>query len=345
MAKKSQEKKISIIACGGFGQNTLLSTMKRSFFPLLEKDIAMFAFDTSTRNLQKYEDEGVIDKVSVHLVPKADGSGAFRGKNNVAINKMVNEVVQSGIIPPGLTIVIASASGGSGAVAACDTIEALLRQGRDVLGMFLETDEDNTKVNNTLKTVKTLRAKAAAGTSHFNVYWAHNRNEQGRVEKAVADRVFQEALENLIAIGHPRMGKLDGSDINSFLQHPVNASTPGEVRFIQIRQRSKDEFFDENEEVPLAILSLLVDEETDQDLPRGVDHSTHGILPKELDFTDGRVETQFVISGGKLAKLANRLESTIGEYGTIRQEANKAQAGNEIRVNKNEVISDDNTFI
>lgn len=338
-------RKINILACGGFGQNIMMAMVQRKFFPLLADDIKLFALDTSSANLRKYEEAELTELVSVHLVPKADGSGAFRGENNEAITTMVGELVNSGKIPEGICIVISSASGGSGAMIAGDLIQMLSDRGRSVFGMFLETDEDDQRVNNTLKTVKTLRHKAAQGTAHYSVFWQNNRNDEGRTQKAHANAIFLESLENFIAIGHPMMDILDTKDIHHFLQYPIKTNNPGEVRFISVRQRTDGELFEESNDVPLSILSLLTRNDLDSDFPRGVGYTTYGVLPKGLDFTDDRVETQFLISAGKVAKLANHLESTIKEYEKIRQEQEAAQAGNQIRTSDKDVVSDTGSFL
>lgn len=338
-------RKINVIGCGGFGQNTMLAMVKRQFFPLVKDHVKLFAIDTSPANLRKYAEADLSDLVSCHLVPKADGSGSFRGENNEAIEKLVKDLVNSNEIPEGIVIVVASASGGSGAVIAGELLEQLSMRGRSVFGMLLETDEDDTKVNNTLKTVKTLQHKASRGNRNLTCFWENNRDEEGRTKKSKADGIFLENLENLIAIGHPQMEALDSKDIHHFLNYPIRSTEPGELRFLSIRQRGDDENFEETTDVPLAVLSLFPTEGIDADLPRGVGYSTHGVLPSSLDFTDDRVETQYIITGARVAKLVNHLETTIKEYETIRQQQAERAAGNQIRRSDKDVVSDSGTFL
>ena len=338
-------RKINVIACGGFGQNIMMAMIKREFFPLVQEHVQLFAVDTSEANLRRYNTEDLKALVSTHLVPKADGSGGFRGENNEPIEKLVKNLVDSDAIPEGMVIVVASASGGSGAVAAGELIQTLAKRGRSVFGMMLETDEDDQKVTNTWKTVKTLQGKASAGTNNFSVFWEKNRDAEGNNRRVVADQRFLENLENLIAIGHPLMGKLDTKDIHHFLNYPIRSKEPGELRFISIRSRCEDQEFEESADVPIAILSLLSRDDIDPDLPRGVGYSTHGILPSNIDFTDKRVETQFLIHGGRVAKLASTLEATIKEYDKIQQDQKAKAAGNELRASENDNISESGTFL
>lgn len=338
-------RKVNIFACGGFGQNTMMGMMTREFFPSMAKHLKLFALDTSPANLRKYEEQDLAGAVSIHLVPNADGSGSFRGENIDAIVTMVGELVNSGTIEDGICVVISSASGGSGAVIAAELMTELAKRGRSVFGMTLETDEDDIKVNNTLKSVKTFKHKAETSGHHLTTFWRHNRNEDGRIQKAAANAAFQEALENIIAIGHPDMDALDTKDVHHFLNYPFNQNVPGEMRFLTIRHRRADEQFPEEQDVPLAILSLLNSDVIDPDYPRGVGYTTHGVLPRTLSFTDDRVETQFLIHSGRLAKLANHLETTIAEFNKIQKLDKERQSGNDIRSSGAEDVSSSGQFI
>lgn len=337
-------RKLNVIVTGGFGQNILYALMKKESFPLIKDQIKLFALDTSDKNFGKFRKENMDDAITLRTVDGADGSGSFRGENNEALTLMVKNFVESGDLEDGLTIVVSSASGGSGAMAAGDVLQFLVAKGRSVLGMFLETDEDDTKVNNTLKTVKSLRAKAAMGKGHFNIFWDRNRGTDKKVKKSAADNVFLEALEDLIMIGHPDMDKLDSMDIKNFLNYP-RGSEKGEVRFLTIKRRNKDQQFEEDADVPLAVLSLLRSAGVDQDLARGVGYSTHGILPDSLDFSEDREEIQFQLRGGRLLKLTNELEATIKEYDKIRIQAEEKAIGNDIKVGDDEKQDDNGNFL
>lgn len=338
-------RKVNIFACGGFGQNTMMGLMKRDLFQAMAKHLSLYALDTSQANLRKYAEQELEGAVSIHLVPGADGSGAFRGENIQAIVTMVGDLVNSGEIPDGLCLVVTSASGGSGAVIAAELMDQLSRRGRSVIGLTLETDEDDTRVKNTLKSVKTFMHKATQSGKNLTTFWRHNRNAEGRIEKAAANAAFQEALENLIAIGHPEMDALDTKDVYNFLNFPINHSGPGEMRFLSIRHRREGELFAEEQDVPLAILSLLANDTVDSDFPRGVGYTTHGVLPRNLTFTDDRVETQFLIHGGRVAKLANHLEATIADYEKIQKTDRERQAGNEIRATSFDNLTDAGQFV
>lgn len=338
-------RKINVIACGGFGQNIMMAMIKREFFPLVQEHVQLFAVDTSEANLRRYNTDDLKALVSTHLVPKADGSGGYRGENNEAIEKLVKNLIDSGDLPEGPVIIVSSGSGGSGAVAAAEFMDILNKRGRSVFGMMLETDEDDQKVNNTLKTVKTLQGKAKNGTSNFSVFWERNRDADGKNRRKQTDERFLENLENIIAIGHPLMGKLDTKDIHHFLNYPVRSKEPGELRFISIRSRTEEQEFEETADVPIAILSLLSRDDIDPDLPRGVGYSTHGILPSNIDFTDKRVETQFLIHGGRVAKLASSLEATIKEYEKIQQDQKAKAAGNDLRQSETDTVSESGQYL
>lgn len=339
-------RKINVIVTGGFGQNILYALMKKESFPLIQDNLKLFALDTSDKNFAKFRKEELAESITLKTVDGADGSGSFRGENNEAITLMVKNFVESGELEEGTVIVVSSASGGSGAMAAADVMQFLVAKGRSVIGMFLETDEDDTKVNNTLKTVKTLRAKAKLAKGHFNVFWDRNRGGDKKVRKADADKVFLEALEDLITIGHPDMDKLDTMDIKNWLGYPrIPEGGEGEVRFLSIVRRNKDADFEHSDDVPVAVLSLLRSQSVDQDLARGVGYSTHGILPEKLDFSDDREEIQFQLRGGRLAKLANELEATIKEYDKIRTQQEKTAIGNDIKVGEDEAQDDNGNFL
>lgn len=335
-------RKTSLFACGGFGTNMMHRLLTQSS-GAAEQSLELFALDTSESNLKRFADLSANERIHKHLVPKADGSGKHRAENYPAIVSLVEDVVNAGT-GDGLHILVYSASGGSGAVIGGELHQALVKRGRSVVSMILGTDASLTDLENTEKTLKTLLHKAGQGTRNYAVFYGSNRQPDGSLSQAAADELFQVNLEDLILLGHPDNQDLDSKDIYHWLNYPINQQTPGTVRFVSLVARSGNAV-EEDEEVPVATLSLLAKRGQDPLTIDGVGYTNYGYLSPNLTFSDHVTEVQYQLYAGKSAKLLNQLAGQVTKSKTIAEKAREASAGDSFKQQANDNVSESGTFL
>lgn len=337
-------RKVNILACGGFGSNTMLQLMKRPIFELLKDNLNLYALDTSQSNLKRFNGVPGEELIKKHLVENADGSGKHRAENYEQITTMVNDLANAGEIE-GLVIIISSASGGSGAMIAAEAQDVLVKRKKPVVSMILGTDEDSQALGNTVKTIKTYQHKAAQGTKNFAMFYGENRNAQGQIDEAAADEMFVTNLEDLIMVGHADNEDLDSKDIYHWLNFPINQAEPGAIRFVTLLSRKEEEVFPEDIEVPVSSLSLLSKRGVTPQFVAGTGYSTRGFVAKELAFSGGVVEVQYQLHSGKAAKLANQLVQRQKTYTDIAARQAEAAAGDEIKRSSNDTVGETGAFL
>lgn len=342
--------KVNIVACGGFGENVLLLLSQREVFAQLKDNLNLFALDTSGSNLKRFAGTPLDALVKKILVPKADGSGKHRAENYEQIAALVTETVNGGW-DDGLTILISSCSGGSGAVIAGEAHEILSKRGKPILSMLLGTDEDGQALGNTIKTIKTYQHKAAQGTRNFAVFYGENRFEDpadsGKtiVDENRADEVFVTNLEDLIMVGHEGNEDLDSKDIYNWLNFPIAQKEPGAIRFVSLVSRKEDEDFATDGEVPMSALSLLAKRGIVPQYVEGTGYSTRGFVAADLAFSGGIVEVQYQLFSGKSAKLANLLGQKQKTFAAIQAKQEEAAAGDQIKKHVDDNVSEGGTFL
>lgn len=337
-------RKINLFACGGFGTNIMLHMLQRPVFEQLGDHVNLFALDTSSSNLKRFEGDKRNDLIQKILVKNADGSGKHRAENYEAITGLVTDLVNEGT-GDGLNILIFSASGGSGGIIGGELMDLLTQRGRTVLGMVLGTDGSKQELDNTFKTLKTLQHKAGQGTRNYTVFWGGNRNSEGRVDSRLADELFVTNLEDLIMVGHPGNEDLDTKDIHHWLNFPIQQETPGTVRFLSLISRKVDEDFAVEDDVPLSALSLLVQRGIDPQFPEGTGYGTHGYVAGDLRFQGDVAEVQYQIFSGRTAKLAAQLQARQKQFADIAAKAAEHAAGDQIKLNPNDKVAETGAFL
>lgn len=343
-------RKVNVLACGGFGTNILLQLIQRPIFESLKDNVNLIALDTSLSNLKRFAGNPLESSIKQVLVQNADGSGKHRAENYEAITTMVTDLVNSGH-GDGLTIIIASGSGGSGPVIAGEAQDVLTKRNKPVLHMMLGTDEDAQALGNTIKSIKTLQHKAAQGTKNYTLFYGENRVPDPKdptktiVDEQAADELFVTNLEDLIMVGHPDNQDLDSKDIYNWLNYPIQQTEPGAIRFLSLISRKENEDFPTDGEVPMSALSLLAKRGVVPQYAEGTGYSTRGFVAPELAFSGNVVEVQYQLFSGKSAKLANLLAQKQKTFADIQQRQAEAAAGDQIKKSATDNVSETGTFL
>lgn len=351
-------RKVNILACGGFGQNMALLLATRPLFESIKESVNLFAFDTSESNLKRFAGTPIEKQVKKFLVEKADGSGKRRAENHEAITAVATDFVNTGEAADGLTIIVSSASGGSGSKFADDLHEQLAKRGGRVISMILGTDEDSEALGNTLKTIKTYSHKAGLGDKNFVMFYGQNRfdvdvpaGEKPRtiIDEARADELFVTNLEDIIMIGHPGNDTLDTKDQLRFLNYRLDSEGgvggKGQLRFLSLISRGENEDFPVDEFVPVSALSLLSKRGVTPQFPEGTGYSTRGYLSEGLTFTDNTVEVQYQLFSGRTGKLANQLAKQQKVFDDIQAKQAEASSGNEIKRSEKDELTASGSFL
>jgi hypothetical protein len=245
---------------------------------------------------------------------------------------------------PGLTILVYSASGGTGGVAGPEMHEQMVRRGMPVISMVLETDDSVDDVKNTLKTLKTLQHKASKGTRQFNALWDTNRNENGRLDQAGADERMLLALEDFLVLGHPKNHDQDSKDLYNFLNYSRSPEEPGVLRFMSSVTLDENSPEQELTNPPVSVTSILTKRGLNPNVPKGTGINFQAVLADELSFPNVS-ELQFQIFGGLSAKKASELSSAISSLETMAAKAAEQVAGDALVTGRHDVQDDSGAFL
>jgi len=207
---------MKLLGCGGAGINIVKKFLGKSGEGFADLDICML--DTSRSNMPKD-----INEDNIYLFDGLDGSGKLRASNYSVISERAREIVQR-VKPGDVTVVVHSASGGSGSVLAPVLISELLKREVMVMVVAVGSSDSRIEVENTIKTLKSYAIISQKNERPINMIYAENTREMGRgaVDKAIETNII---LASLFFSGQNR--ELDKSDLRNFLDyHKVTSFAP-----------------------------------------------------------------------------------------------------------------------
>lgn len=203
---------ISIYACGGTGTaNAARFEQYRNKGPVdgFAKVIPYY-IDTSMSDIND-----TLPKDFLHIFEGVDGSGKLRKENNEVIKQEINNILHR-FRPADLSIIISSASGGSGAVIAGYLLNELLRRNHTVIVITVGTCDSRIELDNTIKTLKTYeRAAVVNKTPVALAYWQNEATTPKEQINAQIEYLIRR-LSSLFSRQHRR---LDTTDLVNWLNY------------------------------------------------------------------------------------------------------------------------------
>lgn len=206
--------RVRVLACGGCGINIarVLEQFRNSNDVGIAK-IEVSYIDTSRSNLGGAEFP--IPEEAIYLVDGLDGSGKIRRENAGEITARVRDILQHHK-PLDLTIVISSASGGSGSVIAPSLVNELLSRDAPVVVIAVGSTDTRLDIDNTIKTIKSYAQISNQNDKPISIAYFQNSSDtpRGKVDSQ-AGRVIL-ALASVFSREHH---ELDTKDLFNFLRY------------------------------------------------------------------------------------------------------------------------------
>lgn len=312
--------KITIYACGGLGINLGHELEKyRAEVETACAALEIFYADTSRSNLKHDTPEN-----RFFLIEGKDGSGKVRSENASSIVERIPSLLIKFKPSDDLSIVLSSASGGTGSVIASSLVSELLERGKRVVCITVGTKTSKLEISNTIKTIKTYESIARLRKKPVVMFYAENSG----VNRKDSDNDVRRVVISLALLFSHANAELDTADLANWLDYEKVTSFSYNLVGLEIVD-NLDEIKNKDDIISLATLTLP---EWETDTQTGVEYQCTGYMP--VDFTQSSQITKpkyFAIVYGHYSELASKLKEA------ERSLNEKAQA----RIVKSRVMDED----
>lgn len=274
--------KISLYGAGGAGINLVSSWNDAHNDHATGQALLQVSYvDTSKSNLPTS-----VNPETVYVLDGVDGSGKIRSENHVEISRNIRSVLQKHA-PGDLSVVVFSASGGSGSVFGPLLMAELISTGNPVVGVVVGSEESKITTENTLKTLKTLEHIAQSKGVPVVISYHHNKAGTKRSDN---DKAARRVMATLSVLASRRNTALDTKDIANWLEYTrVAPAIKPQLSLLHVYDQIDDV---QNATRPISIAALLKDpDEPTFDVP--CEYETTG-YPK--NWPDGFNQLFFVIN-------------------------------------------------
>ncbi len=201
--------KVSIYGLGGFGINILKAIPAELSVGYAE--VSPYFIDTSPSNLRNAN----TTPENTYLFEGIDGSGKVRSENHEVIAKNTLAILQQ-CKPEAFSIIIHSASGGSGAVIAPAVVAELKKRGEQVVVIMVGSTGSHIEIDNTIKALKTYDVIASRSKSPIAVHYLEN---EASIPRKSIDQNATMAVLALLALFSGDNDELDTADLRNWLKH------------------------------------------------------------------------------------------------------------------------------
>ena len=312
--------KVSIYACGGLGINIV-----KALPPVLDfgyADTTAFFVDTSISNLRDVE----VPPENTYLFEGIDGSGKERSENHVVIAKNVLAILQQ-CKPEAISIVIHSASGGSGSVIGPSIVSELKKRGNMVVVILVGSTGSRVEIDNSAKTLKTYELIAQKTKTPTVVHYLENG---AGIPRSAIDRNASIAIMALLALFSGQNDELDTADVRNWLNHAKLKPQLVSLQFCY----SEEGYRASGTVITVATLAKAG---TDTNLSPLPAYQTVGFLNRQadIDFIEDK-PLHFTISGDLIKTASDRLEQKLSEV----EDYLNAVVERESLIKPNDIVTD-----
>jgi hypothetical protein len=264
--------RIRVFACGGAGINLgkriqgLADAGRDNKTDAGSAEIIVTHIDTSRSNLS-----GVESTDNIYLIDGLDGSGKVRRENYEQITEHVKNVLQK--FPAGdLSIVISSASGGSGSVIGPSLTGLLLAREQPVIVIMVGATDSRLDIENTHKTIKSYEAIAQRTKAPVCAFYWQNSKETPRQQ---VDEDVLRAVSFLAVLFSRQNAEMDTKDLFNFLRFDRVTSYP-----VQLAGMNVVLFDDVDAANSLISVATLARPGMDVSMASPPDYQTTGYMPE-----------------------------------------------------------------
>lgn len=300
---------ITIYGLGGAGCNiaSMFEPLRNSSEPGMATVNPVYV-DTSDSNMKpgmdpksffRFEDPNGDEEV--------DGSGGIRVTNAELIHHQIPRMLEQ-FRPGYATIVISSASGGSGSVISPMVVRELVERGTKLLVVItIGDDATNTRIQNTLNTIAGFEIICEETASTIPLAYFENTAKKQRVD--VDSEVF-ELVGKLAALFSRENAELDTMDLVHFLS--IDKSTSYEPHLVRLETFTGDLSEAVAGEGIATVASLQKDRETNP-IKMRVEHLCTGFAPNGAGAMSPVLPLHFTTRAYAFNELASRLRGELDE--------------------------------
>lgn len=295
---------ITLYGCGGTGVNIVTPYILN---PQKDRDgyatISPSLIDTSESNISDDRVKKVFYKIK--LEKNAEGSGSIRSENVDEIRQQVPTFI-SEYKPGDLSIVVASANGGSGSTIAPVLVSELVKRQHPVITVLLVDDNNQKSIENAQRTLVSFDTMAKKSGVPFVAALVPN------VTLASANNLAGETIAYLSMLFSNENHGLDNADLRNFLNFTkVTQVQPGLAGLL-----IADKLTDDYNRNPISLAMLHTTQEAQQ-ASRGkfvTGYSCEGIFRSDVDVKDKTV--YFTIEYDDVLDVMNHLADKAESYNT-----------------------------
>lgn len=299
--KTNQKTNIRVLACGGGAINIAsIFEQHRGAVEAGAAPVDVSYLDTSTANFTQ-----AMPKEFTMVIPTSnDGSGGLRSENNKSIKEHVPSVLQKH--EPGYcTIVLSTASGGSGSVIAPYLTAELLRRDEMVIPIVIGDATQGHWIKNTLATLASYEKISAAQAMALPI--GYFENVRGRALSDVDADVVDLIITISILFSRQNEG-LDSRDLYNALRFHRITSYQAHAALLCNMSGVLDA---NNSEGIITAVSALVDKD-DTGLEVTLPYAKQGVLPKNISqATINNAPLHLVTKAYPFNDIADRLKEAL----------------------------------
>ena len=293
---------IRVFACGGCGIN--IASQIEKFRNNEETGVAKLEIsyiDTSRSNLSPNVPEG-----SVYLLKDLDGSGKIRKENYQQISAHTRDILQRHE-PLDLSVIISSASGGSGSVVGPSLVSELLDRDLPVIVLLVGATDTRLDIENSIKTIKSYEAISKLRGKPVIVKYLQNSVTTPRTQ---VDAEALQTVSALLTAYSRENSELDSKDLFNFLNfHRATTFTPQLAALNTYFGQFPSEHIGE-----VISVVTLCEKGGDSSLPITPDYQAVGFLPEGInDRVINAAPINMVVTTDLLAITVKTLNSRLQE--------------------------------
>ena len=273
--------RIRVYACGGAGVNTGKRIADQFGTNQAVQDglasIEVSYIDTSRANVDQRVKDDQFYQIKALSGDQLDGSGKIRRENAEPIMSYVPEILER-FEPGDLSIVVSSASGGSGSVIAPSIVSQLLERDKPVIVILISSTDSRLDVENSLKTLKSYDGVRQQREKPVVMAYFQNSPEtkRGQVDDAVL-----RLIGGLMVVYSRENEELDSKDLFNFLRFDRVTNYKPQLAALHLFTTQLDL---QEDEAVVTVASLRNRANGDlESLPFTPDYLTVGYLPSKID--------------------------------------------------------------
>ena len=237
-----------------------------------------------------------------------DGSGGIRKTNANIIHRQIPNLLEKHR-PGYASIVVSSASGGSGSVISPMLVRELVnRENKLIVVVLVGDDTTNTRIQNTLNTIASFEAICQQTETTLAMFYVENTANKPRPD---VDAELFELVGKLAGLFSRENAELDTMDLVNFLN--VDKSTSYPAHLVRL-ETFTGELSEETAGDGIATVASLQRDRENNPVKMRVEHLCTGYIPQGVEALIGNnVPLHFVTRAYAFNDLTNRLRGELQE--------------------------------